>query len=202
MRQCGGCTLCCKLTPVKELDKGANERCKHQRHGKGCTIYAHRPKSCRVWNCQWLVDPDAGDLSRPDHSHYVIDIMPDYVTMTWNDGRPPMHIPVIQVWVDPLYPDAHRDPALRAFVMKRGEQGMAAVIRYGERDGFVLFPPNMAEDHQWHEEGSRSAFTREKSLVEMVESGEFQMTATFKDDEGNEIRASGGDIEFKWKASA
>lgn len=199
-RRCGDCQLCCKLTPVKELNKGANTRCQYQRVGKGCTIYPHRPNSCRVWHCQWLVDPDAADLRRPDHSHYVVDVLPDYVTLKYDNGREPMIIPVIQIWVDPKFPDAHRDPALRALVMKNGENGVAAIIRYGERDGFVLFPPNMASDGQWHEEGSRADFTREKSLVDMVESGEFQMTATFKDEEGNTIETNGGEIISMMKA--
>jgi len=30
-RTCGGCTLCCKLLPVRELKKPANTRCQHQR---------------------------------------------------------------------------------------------------------------------------------------------------------------------------
>ena len=64
-RQCGGCTACCKLLPMKpgnkapktlaamiehgimsiddaasmtpDFDKPAGERCPHQRHHKGCT---------------------------------------------------------------------------------------------------------------------------------------------------------------------
>ena len=39
-RHCGGCTLCCKLIPVEELNKPAGARCKHVRTGKGCSIYA------------------------------------------------------------------------------------------------------------------------------------------------------------------
>jgi len=39
MRQCGGCTLCCKLLPVPPLEKLAGQRCQHQRHGKGCAVY-------------------------------------------------------------------------------------------------------------------------------------------------------------------
>ena len=38
-RRCGDCQLCCKLLPVRELSKGASERCRHQRVGKGCTVY-------------------------------------------------------------------------------------------------------------------------------------------------------------------
>ena len=61
----------------------------------------------------------------------------------------------MQVWVDPLYPDAHRDPALRAYLLRRGEQGIAAIIRYSSSRGFVLFPPNMATDGQWHEQATK-----------------------------------------------
>lgn len=150
-RQCGSCTLCCKLTPVVELHKGANERCKHQRH-TGCTIYAKRPFSCQAWNCRWLLNDDADDLRRPDHSHYVIDVMPDYVTARDNNTGTEQHCQVVQIWVDPRFPDAHRDPALRAYLLRRGEDGIASIIRYSASDGFVLFPPNMSADHQWHEQ--------------------------------------------------
>ena len=37
-RQCGSCTLCCKLIPVEELHKAAGQRCQHVRAGKGCSI--------------------------------------------------------------------------------------------------------------------------------------------------------------------
>lgn len=67
--------------------------------------------------------------------------MPDYVTAS-REGEEPMQIPVVQVWVDPRYPDAHRDPGLRSYLARRGEvDGMAALIRYSSSDGFVLFPP-------------------------------------------------------------
>lgn len=139
-RHCGSCTLCCKLLPQRELAKPANQRCEHQRH-TGCRIYPNRPHSCRVWSCRWLLEMDTADLRRPDFSHYVIDLTPDFITARHPD-REPQHIPVVQVWVDPRYPDAHRDPALRAYLQRRGEQdGMAALIRYSNDKGFVIFPP-------------------------------------------------------------
>jgi hypothetical protein len=143
MRKCGECTLCCKLIAVRELGKEAGQRCDHQRHGKGCSIYPRRPPSCVFWNCRWLVEDDTADLSRPDRSHYVIDVMPDFITATPNDGGEKMHVQVIQVWVDPKYPDAHQDPPLRAYLARRGEEGIAAIIRYSGTDGFILAPPAM-----------------------------------------------------------
>lgn len=150
-RKCNGCTLCCKLLPQVELSKPANQRCKHQRGGRGCAIYAGRPPSCRMWSCAWLIGPDTADLRRPDHVHYVIDMMPDYVTAR-AEGQEDQVIPVVQVWVDPRFPDAHQEAGLRAYLARRGEvDGMAALIRYGSNDGFVLFPPALTPSGDWHE---------------------------------------------------
>jgi hypothetical protein len=175
MRQCGGCTLCCKLTPVAEIKKPANTRCQHQRAGKGCAIYARRPRSCQAWNCQWLGNAGGTEnMSRPDRSHYVIDILPDFITQIDNETGERQDIMAVQVWVDPKYPDAHRDPELRAFLLKEGEAGRVGLIRYDERKGFVLFPPNMVADGQWHEQGTETSFVREKSLMQMLEDGEIE----------------------------
>lgn len=167
-RQCGDCQLCCRLLPMKagadarydpetlrmlmelgvlekgaqmmrDFDKPASERCPHQRHGKGCTVYAQRPFGCRVWNCRWLVNDDTAELPRPDRSHYVIDVSPDFILA--GNGDKMETVPVIQVWLDPHYPDAHKDPKLRAYLQRRGEEGFAALIRLDNKDAWVLIPP-------------------------------------------------------------
>lgn len=160
IRRCGDCQLCCKLLPVRELAKGAGEKCKHQRFNKGCLVY-HRPDkgfpvSCALWNCAWLGEAEeTANLSRPDRAHYVIDVMPDFVTIDPGDGSGRQQLPVIQVWIDPHYPDAHRDPHLRAYLALRAErEHCAALIRSNAKDGFVLFPPALAADGQWHEKHS------------------------------------------------
>lgn len=148
-RRCGECTLCCTLLPVKALGKGANTRCAHQR-GLGCNIYRKEgfPGECALWNCRWLINDDAGDLQRPDRSHYVIDIVPDFVTT--GDTRA-IKIPIVQVWCDPRYPDAHRDPALRAWIIR--QRGFAALIRYNDVDALFLLPPYMSDTGDWEEIG-------------------------------------------------
>jgi hypothetical protein len=200
MRQCGTCTLCCKLMPmdggrdnadvlaaavevglikasdvagmVKDFFKEAGCRCPHQRHGKGCSIYAVRPFGCRTWSCRWLVNDDTADLSRPDRSHYVVDCMPDYVT---NDGHT---VPVIQVWLDPNYPDAHEDPALRAYLDRRGKEGWAALIRSSATKAFLLAPPSM-NNGEW--------FIKHSEVVEREHTAEDKVkalgpiTLTFKE---------------------
>jgi hypothetical protein len=139
--------------PVPPLGKLAGQRCQHQRHHKGCAVYQTRrmPPDCAVWNCRWLVNDDAAELSRPDRSHYVIDVMPDFVTLQNNDSGEQQHLQVVQIWIDPDYPDAHRDPALRRWLERQGERGIAALIRFNERDAVTLFPPQLSADGEWHE---------------------------------------------------
>lgn len=136
--------------PVAEIGKPADHRCQHQRHGKGCAIYSHAPLSCRLWTCGWLSDADASGLGRPDRSHYVVDTMPDYVTLVV-DGVPDQKMPVIQIWCDPAYPDAHRDPALRAYL---SAHPVAALIRYNSTDAIVIVPPEISGRDGWYEDRS------------------------------------------------
>jgi hypothetical protein len=169
-RECGGCTLCCKLLAVNELDKRAGERCKHQSHAKGCAVYqkAAMPASCALWNCRWLFNDDTADLSRPDRSHYVLDILPDYVSVTDNATGEKTNLEVIQIWCDPNHPDAHRDPALRAYLERRAIEGKIGLVRYNARDAFALMPPAMSADRQWHEQGGKVDPTRKYSLMEVA----------------------------------
>lgn len=149
-RSCGDCQLCCRLLPNRELHKGANVKCQHQKFGVGCMIYERRPGSCRFWSCRWLVDDDTADQSRPDRSGYVIDVMPDFITVQPHDGSPPQHVEVVQVWVDPRRPDVLRDPKLRAYVERRGAERVAVLCRFGSEDAVLLVPPSMGQG-EWRE---------------------------------------------------
>jgi hypothetical protein len=159
MRQCGGCTLCCKLLPVRELDKVAGQRCQHQRIGKGCAVYnsARMPSCCHWWNCRWLVNDDTADLSRPDRSRYVIDLMPDYVTVIDDVTGEQTNVEVIQIWCDPKHPNAHRDPALRRYLERRHAEGKFALVRYNEADAISLL---LDTDGTWHEQSAKVDMTR------------------------------------------
>jgi hypothetical protein len=144
-RQCGDCQLCCRLLAVKALGKPHHTRCKHQKFHKGCGVYntAAMPPECRLWSCRWVLGDDTGDLPRPDRSHYVIDVMPDFITLQDNQTGQQQAIPVVQIWVDPAHPLAHRDPALRAYLLRRGQEGIAALVRFENKRTAMLFPPNM-----------------------------------------------------------
>jgi hypothetical protein len=171
MRQCGDCQLCCKLLPVPPLEKKAGERCRHQKFGKGCAVY-HKvgmPPECAIWNCRWLVNDDTADLPRPDRSHYVIDIMPDFITSVDNETGERRNIQVAQVWIDPKHPDAHRDPALRRWMVRRAHDGIAIIVRYNAKDGIVIFAPPFDVNGQWHEITSGMQSVKTHTFNELLE---------------------------------
>ena len=154
-RECGKCTACCTLLPVLELSKPALHRCQHQSFARGCKIYddPERPLSCKLWTCRWLTGNDTADLPRPDRAHYVIDTFPDGIGIRSRDTGETVRVQVVQIWCDPKYPEAHRDPALRAYIERRGAEGIAALVRYGSRDGLVIFAPKVSPTGDWLEVG-------------------------------------------------
>lgn len=74
-RQCGACTVCCKILPVatKELKKTANVLCQHCDEGRGCRIYETRPVVCCGFYCEWLLNPQIPATWRPDKSGIFIE---------------------------------------------------------------------------------------------------------------------------------
>jgi hypothetical protein len=177
-RKCGECQLCCKLLPVRTLQKKGGEVCRHQKFRKGCAVYhrAGMPPECAIWNCRWLVNDDADELSRPDRAHYVIDVMPDFVTLKEDATGFNQNIEVVQIWCDPKYPDAHRDPALRRWLFRRAQEGKAAIIRFNERDAIGLFAPPFDKDGKWHEITSGISSTQHTLTdIERALGGEAEM---------------------------
>lgn len=140
-RVCGSCQLCCKLVPVPAIHKAAGSRCQHSKVGRGCTIYATRPFACQTWSCRWLADRETAGMPRPDRCHYVVDLVPDSVKVIAEDGRQ-SQVPVIQVWVDPAFPEAHRAPELRAYMLQMAEKyKLATIVRFDSRRALMVFPP-------------------------------------------------------------
>lgn len=167
-RKCGDCQLCCKLLAVKNIGKLAGERCSHQKFKVGCNVYntPGMPPECGVWSCRWLVEDDTADQRRPDRSHLVIDIMPDYVHTPPEEDQ--QNVEVVQVWCDPKYPDAHRDPDFRAYAARRGLEGKLCLIRYSAKEAFILIPPNISPTGDWIEHAGQSD-NRDHSFIEIVE---------------------------------
>jgi len=121
------------------LHKGAGERCRHQFSG-GCRVHGKPldfPLACHLWACHWLTHESTGKLQRPDRSHYVIDPMPDEVTVRDEHTGKMVTGHALQVWVDPHYPDAWKDPALLAYVT---ELNMPMLVRHNSYDGVLVMP--------------------------------------------------------------
>lgn len=72
-RECGSCTLCCKVLRIKELDKPRGKWCTHAQKSRGCAIYADKPKSCADFECVWLCNNNnLPEEFRPDKIHGVL----------------------------------------------------------------------------------------------------------------------------------
>jgi hypothetical protein len=71
-RQCGTCTLCCKLLKIPETDSDKGSWCRHCETGKGCGIYDERPQRCRDFMCGYLIWDAVPDHWLPAKSRIVV----------------------------------------------------------------------------------------------------------------------------------
>ena len=68
-RECGDCSLCCKVLDIDALNKPAGKWCQHCRPGDGgCSIYQTRPATCRDFACGWLVIARLGEEWKPSRA--------------------------------------------------------------------------------------------------------------------------------------
>lgn len=122
MHSCDGCTACCKILKIRELDKPANTWCRHCKIGVGCGIYDSRPESCRVYECVWLQSQRGGkplplDL-RPDASRVVIGVT--------NGGDD------LVLYVSPDRPDAWKRGGIARFVAEMRAKGFTVLVSCGD----------------------------------------------------------------------
>ncbi len=135
-RQCGSCSLCCKLFDVPELDSPANSWCKHCRPGRGCAIHAERPNVCRAFHCQWILDPMFGPEWKPDRSKLVVTFVADPDRVTGKMFK-------INITVDPGFPTAWRKPPFYGRI-KDLSRAANVVVTIGQRC-FHVFPEKEIE---------------------------------------------------------
>jgi hypothetical protein len=76
-RSCGGCTLCCKLLRVEEIETPPLAWCPNCDTRKGCAIYDHRPAECRDFYCEYLLNGTLGEHWRPSKCKMVV-VLEDY----------------------------------------------------------------------------------------------------------------------------
>jgi hypothetical protein len=128
-RNCGTCTLCCKVYDVPSLAKPMGKWCPHCAPGKGCGIHETRPDHCRSFFCLWMTDGAMPDAWKPERSRFVLSV----------DARTRF----LNVQVDPGAPNAWRgEPFIRQF--RAWAQAMLAeerfVMVYVNRAATVILP--------------------------------------------------------------
>jgi hypothetical protein len=118
-RECGDCTLCCKVMAIEELAKPASLWCSHCKPGRGCLIYANRPAECESFSCRWLVDEQLDQL---------------WNLTTSEDG--------IEIRCDPGFPDAWRKEPFRSEIRQWAASGetldMTVVVMSGQKLTLVM----------------------------------------------------------------
>lgn len=117
-RECGTCTLCCKLLAIEELSKPQGTWCPHCKPGKGCMTYPTRPQSCQDFQCLWLRMEELPEELQPSQCKCVLGFTAD--------GR---HV---VVYVSPEYPTSYRtNPAMKEFILTTLQQGTDVYIVTG-----------------------------------------------------------------------
>ncbi len=110
-RSCEGCTLCCKLLGIKELDKPQMAWCQHCAPGTGCKIYESRPTECAKFYCDYRTQSALDERWNPKTSKIVVvyrgndRAMAVYVDPSRKDAwRKAPYYPQIKAWANSLCP--------------------------------------------------------------------------------------------------
>src|SRR6185436_14463741 len=131
-RECGTCTLCCKLLAVQEINKPPATLCAHCEEGQGCRIYGTRPKQCRLFNCYFLTNKDLREQWRPSKSRIVLVVTPDRTR--------------IGSHVDPERPGAWRREPFYSTLKKWSREALMRAQQIGQvlvsigKQTIVIFP--------------------------------------------------------------
>ena len=129
-RECGTCTLCCKVMAIDELQKQPGVWCPNCARGQGCKIYDTRPAECRAFYCHWMLEKSLPAEWKPERAKFAL---------VMNRGG---HI---TAFVDPGLPGAWRNApyleTLRRWSLEgtRAKPARIVMVRVGTR-GIVILP--------------------------------------------------------------
>jgi hypothetical protein len=116
MKECGECSLCCKLISVPGLAK-AGEWCPYCKPGSkkgGCTIHDSRPSFCVGYHCFWRAE-SWPDKYRPDKCKVIFEALPGVYT--------------ILISVDPSKPDAWKEKDILEVIEKLRKKGRPLILK-------------------------------------------------------------------------
>lgn len=116
MKDCGECSLCCKLIDVPGL-AGAGKWCPNCKPGAsagGCQIHEDRPSVCLGFDCFWRAESWPDEL-RPDMCKVIFEALPGVRTILMS--------------VDPSRPDAWKEPSVLNVVSILRRKGRPLVVK-------------------------------------------------------------------------
>lgn len=130
-RECGNCSMCCKLPSIAVLDKPADKWCQHCKPGlNGCQIYDARPSVCSDFKCEWLRE-DVEDIWRPTVAKMVLHVSKAGEKFTF-----------MNCMVDLGSPNRWREPAyhsrLRQFATLGMLHNILVRVQVGSRSWIVM----------------------------------------------------------------
>ncbi len=128
-RECGNCTLCCKVYDIHEIRKPEGRWCQHCTPGRGCRIHEDRPDQCREFFCLWLTDADIPLDWKPERTKVVLSVFPEngFVYGQVDPGSP-------QAWrKEPYFSELKR---LSASLLKQNRH----LIMFVNRDATLIMP--------------------------------------------------------------
>lgn len=138
-RRCGPCQACCTAYGVKELRKPYQTPCQFQ-CPEGCSIYTHRPDTCRTFACAWRIGLGE-DHDRPDLSGFLVTLeMPDGI-----DG--PVYVDALELRPDVLN---STEGGSRARAVVRNTVPLAGPVLGGVR----LYPHDLRQHCEWDPENN------------------------------------------------
>ncbi|TSC64231.1 MAG: hypothetical protein G01um1014106_218 [Parcubacteria group bacterium Gr01-1014_106] len=73
VRDCGGCTACCKTHIEVSMKTRGGDYCDFCQVGQGCSIYETRPFACQMYRCLWVCGKGE-ESDRPDRLKIVMDL--------------------------------------------------------------------------------------------------------------------------------
>ena len=122
MKDCGDCSLCCKLIEVKPLNKPADTWCEHCTK-QSCAIWEKRPEICKTYNCLWRTTPEMTDDLQPSKCKVAFEVHEEGVAIA--------HVDVDR-------PEAWRKPPVIGVILKLVQEGTPVWVMIGKERHMLL----------------------------------------------------------------
>lgn len=110
--ECGTCTLCCELLPIKQLNKHHSKLCEFCINDS-CSIYPTRPEECKNFKCLFL-NRELPSKLRPDQTHIIFEKIDD--------------VDAYLMLVDPKYPEAYKANIVESFCLQLLDEGYSILL--------------------------------------------------------------------------